>query len=255
MQRVRRLAVVAVVASLAVAGLSACRSEPSVAAYVGDGRISEARVQQIWDEAYDAVNAQRAAAAPAEGASPSAAGDAQAATMPITRRDVVRTLISADVLGRVARQGNVTLPADLRLGTFASLARVPADTEYVRLYAEATTLAALLQARAQNPPEATDADLREVYDAAAAAQLTGNATFEQFKAQLAPETRQAVQSAVAVRNEVNEVTGPLRIRVNPRYQPMDVTVWPYPSDTGEVVRLMVAPLGANDAVAPVSSAR
>ena len=255
MPRVRRLASVAVVASLAVAGLSACRSEPSVAAYVGAGRISEARVQQVWDQAYDAVNAQRAAgAAPAEAASPDAAGDTQAVAMPITRGDVVRALISADVLGRVARQQNVTLPADLRLSDYANRVRVPADTDYVRLYAEADALVSLLRAEAQGAPEPTNADLREVYDVLAADQLAGGATFEDFKAQLPEQNRQLVRSAVAVRNEINEVAGSLRIRVNPRYRPLDIAILNYQTQNGELRPLLVAPLGANDATAPVSSA-
>ena len=48
MQRVRRLASVAVVATLAVTGLSACRSAPDVAVYFGStAQISVAEVERL----------------------------------------------------------------------------------------------------------------------------------------------------------------------------------------------------------------
>ena len=82
MQRARRLASMVVVASLTVAGLSACRTEPSVAAYVGDsGRVTEKRVQQVWDDAQTALTD---AGAPGG--------------VPISRGDIVKTLVSADVI-------------------------------------------------------------------------------------------------------------------------------------------------------------
>src|SRR5688572_7651854 len=123
MQRARRLASVAVVASLAVAGLSACRSEPSVAAYVGAGKVTETRVQEVWDEAREAVTAD-AATRPQPSPSASAEPDA----MPITRSDVVRTLVAVEVLAEVAKRENVTLPADLSLADYATALRVPERT-------------------------------------------------------------------------------------------------------------------------------
>jgi hypothetical protein len=60
MERVRRLATVALTAAVAVAGLAGCRSAPSVAAYVGQNQISEDRVSAVYEEARD--NAATAAA-------------------------------------------------------------------------------------------------------------------------------------------------------------------------------------------------
>src|SRR4051794_33905678 len=86
----RRLAPSAVVASLAVARVSACRSEPSVAAYLGNDRIAESRVQDVWDEANDAVAA--------AGVQAGQAGQpGEAAPTPITRADVVRALVGVGV--------------------------------------------------------------------------------------------------------------------------------------------------------------
>ena len=51
MQRARRLASVAVVATLAVSGLAACRSQPDVAVYFGDtSAITVAEVQRIYND-------------------------------------------------------------------------------------------------------------------------------------------------------------------------------------------------------------
>ncbi len=245
MQRARRLASVAVVASLAVAGLSACRSEPSVAAYVGDSKITESRVQGIWDEAREAF-ASAPAPAPADGA------QAAPATLSITRSDVVRTLLSVDVLAEVAKRENVTLPADLSVPDYATALRVPENTEYVRLFAEADTYVKLLRQKAQDAPAASDADLREVYDVLAEnQQVPPGTTFEAFKTALPEQNKVLVQSAAAVRNDINEVTGGMGIRVNPRYQPIGIPVLEFQTQNGELRPLVVAKLGAGS-TAPVT---
>lgn len=244
MQRARRLVSVAVVASLAVAGLSACRSEPSVAAYVGGGKVTESRVQEVWDEAREALT-DAGPQAGAESASPAA--------LPITRSDVVRALVSVDVLTEVAKKENVTLPADPALADYASALRLPESTEYVRLYARSDSLIKALRQNAQNAPAPTDADLREVFDVLVAnEQIAPGSTFAEFKTALPAQNMQLVQSAAAVRNEINEVTGPLRIRVNPRYQPLGIPVLEFQTQAGELRPLVVAPLGAEGADSPVT---
>ena len=118
MQRARRLASVAVVASLAVAGLSACRSEPSVAAYAGGAKITEERVQDVWDDAREAFAAAPAPAADAAQAAP--------ATLSVTRADVVRILLSVKVLAEVAKRESLSLPADLSVPDYAAALRYAA---------------------------------------------------------------------------------------------------------------------------------
>jgi hypothetical protein len=242
MQRARRLASVAVVASLAVAGLSACRSEPSVAAYLGDSRLTESRVQDVWDEAHDAV---------VKAAGP--AGATSAVPMPITRADVVRTLISADLLADVAKQHSVSLPADLSLADYASSLHVPATTEFVRLYAEADAYVRLLRQDVKNPPAPSEADLREVFQVLAEnGQIQEGASFEQFKASLPESNMQLVQTATAVRQEIAEVTKPMKIKVNPRYQPLGIPVLQFQTQNGAVRPLVSVPLGTAGAD-PVSA--
>ena len=244
MQRVRRFASIAVVASLAVAGLSACRSEPTVAAYVGDsGRITETRVQEIWDDARTELT-EAAAQQPGASAGPAA--------MPITRGDIVRTLVSADVLAQAAQRQNVTVPANLPLGDYATQLRLPQTAEYVRLYAESDARIRLLRDKAQNAPAPTDADLREVYDVLIKSKgIEGGTTFEQFKTNLPPENLTLVKTAAAVRNQVAEVTKAMRIRVNPRYQPLTIPVLEFQAENGELRPLVTVPLGANADDSPV----
>jgi len=242
MQRARRLASAAVVASLAVTGLSACRSEPTVAAYVGkDVRITEARVQRVWNEAQAAVTA-----TPAQ--------DGQPARLRITRSDVVRTLLAVPILDEVAKRGSVTLPPQIDTSEAVAATQVPANTEFTRLYAHADTLVKLLRQQAQNAPEPTEADLRSVFDALVAHGEAQPGSFDSFKSSLPPQNAALLRSSTAVRNEITQVAGPMDIRVNPRYQPLAISVLDLQTQTGATEPLIVAPLGANENSAPVSDA-
>ncbi|MET0423966.1 MAG: hypothetical protein ABW046_08835 [Actinoplanes sp.] len=245
MTRARRLASVAVVASLAVTGLSACRSEPSVAAYVGDDkRITESQVQKLWDEVQDA-------AAPPAG---EAAG--QPAAVSITRTDIVRTLVSVDVLSEVAKAQSVGLPADLSLPDYANQLKLPETVEYVRLYATSDTLVRLLRAKAQSAPAPSDDDLKEVYDVLVANQgIDPGTSFDTFKTSLPAENKQLVQTSAAVRDQIEEATGKLDITVNPRYQPLSISVLEFQTQNGALRPLVVAPLGESDETSPVIDAR
>ncbi|WP_250001145.1 hypothetical protein [Actinoplanes sp. M2I2] len=251
MQHARRLASIAVVASLTVGGLSACRSEPSVAAYIGDKtRVTETRVQEVWDDAAAAVRSTAAEQPPA-----SAAPGAPAAPtgMPITRTDIVRTLVSNDVLTQVARRESVTLPADLPLGDYATQLRLPQQAEYVRLYAESDALLRALRTKAQaGAGEPTEADLREVFDVLVSAQeVPAGTTFEQFQTQLPAENLALVKTAAAVRKEVVETTQAMKITVNPRYQPLGIPVLEFQTQNGALQPLVTVPLGETTGNNPV----
>ncbi len=249
MQRARRLASIAVVASLTVAGLTACRSEPSVAAYVGNtSRVTEKRVQEIWDNA-SAELAKAAADQPQASGAPVA--------MPITRAEIVRTLVSNDVLGEVAEREGVALPADVPLGDYATQIRLPQTADYVRLYAESDTLLRQLRTKVQaSAPDAGDDDLREVFDVLVSSQeVPAATTFEQFKTQLPAENLALVKTAVAVRKEVAQVTDGMNITVNPRYAPLGIPVLEFQTQNGELRPLVIVPLGDTDNDSPVTDVR
>jgi hypothetical protein len=146
----------------------------------------------------------------------------------------------------------VTLPADLGLDTYAKQWHVKADTEFIKLYATANDYVKLLRQGATGSGELNEADLKQIYDILAAAGETNGASFEQFKSALPDQNKQLVTSSSAIRDQINEVTAPLNIRVNPRYQPAEITVLQFQTQNGAVEPLITAPFGDNQA-APVSA--
>ncbi|MBU2668797.1 hypothetical protein KOI35_35330 [Actinoplanes bogorensis] len=245
MRRARRLASIVVVASLGLAGLTACRAEPSVAAYVGDtAKVTEARVQEVWDNASAALTSAAAQQPEASGA---------AVKLPITRADIVRTLVGHDVMMAVAKRESVSVPTDLALGDYASQLRLPQSAEYVRLYAEFDGLIRALRTKVQSSAaNATDDDLREVFDVlTTSGEVPAGTTFEAFKQQLPAENLTLVKTAAAVKKEVAELTGTMDITVNPRYQPLGIPVLEFQTQQGELKPLVVVPLG-EDKGSPVT---
>jgi hypothetical protein len=243
MQRARRLASVVVVASLGVAGLSACQSAPSVAAYVGSSeRISQDRVDAVYNEVRDKLQA----------------ASSKPVTPPITRTDVVSVLVGSEMIDKIAAQQGVSAPADLQVPALAQALKLPADSEYVKLYAEWEGVVSALRSKVTTPATPTDADLHELFDSLIDAQQADPSTkFTDFKSQLAQSQNMAiVQQTVAVRNEIEKASAQFGIRVNPRYQPAQLPVLEtQDQNTGQLIPLMNAPVGPNDLVAPVTDAR
>jgi len=240
MRRARRLVSVAVVASLAVTGLSACRSAPAMAAYVGDVKISDARARAVYDEVHKAL----AAARPAANGAPA---------REVTRADVVGVLVGAELLPELAKQQNVSLTSDIPLETYAAALRLPANAEYTRLYVQASEYARQLLPKVTGGPQPTDADLREVFAALVKATGTSGTTFEQFKSGLTADNTKAVQTAAGLRQEIDDAATKADLRINPRYEGASLPVLQSQlQQDGPLVRLMSAPLAAGDA-APVSA--
>ena len=85
-----------------------------------------------------------------------------------------------------------------------------------------------------------------------AGEVPADTTFEQFRTQLPAENLQLVKTATAVRNEVAEVTDPMKITVNPRYQPLGIPVLEFQTQNGALRPLVVVPLGASGNTDPVT---
>ena len=211
MLRARRLVSAVVAASLALGGLSACRSEPAVAAYYGDsGQVSEQQVQDIWDEAYDALAAQTP--------------DAQV-QMPFTRSDIVHSLVVREIYGQMAQAHQVSLPAGLPYDEAATQSKLPADSEYVRLLVQNGVLRNLLTEKVGTSAQPAEADLRMVYDRlAAAGGVQPGTEFGAWSAGLSPQNRQLVAAAGVMRGEMQEVADDLHVKVSPRYQPFQLSL-------------------------------
>ena len=250
MQRARRLASVAVIATLAVTGLSACRSAPDVAVYFGSAsEISVAEVQRVFNDARSKFDAAQPQPAPGDGAS----AQPPAPSVPITGPDVVSALVSRDVAVRVAQQRNVSLPADLPLDEVAQSVGVPPDSEYVRIYAESRLLFNQLLQSAQ-PATAGDAELREVFEVfEATGAMQPGLTFEQFKGSVSPQAIETLGRATSVRKDVQAQLDQLNVRVNPRYEPAEIAVYSEPGPDNKPLSLVSVPLADTD-TSPVTDA-
>jgi hypothetical protein len=264
MQRARRLASVVVVASLGVAGLSACRSESSVAAYVGgSGRITTDRVDAVYNEVRDQLqasppDAQAPDGQPVDGQpTPASSGPV---TMPITRADVVSLLLGGGIVDKLAAAQGVAAPTeqDLQEAQLASALKLPANSEYAQLYAVWLFKVDALRAKVTTPGNPTDADLQELHDGLVAIQQYDPSTpFSKFKTDLAASANMSVvRQAAAVRDEIVKAGSQSDIRINPRYRPTKLPLLVTQDQrNGMIVPLITVPIGPQDQAAPVTDAR
>lgn len=237
MRRARRLASTTVVAALAVTGLSACRSAPTVAVYIGNAKaVTEAQVQQVWDD-----TAKKLVAGPQTGQ----------AVMPVTRQDIVNTLAGLDVLGRVVRQHGLTPTAVPTEGIAQSLG-LAADSTFAADFARYEGLIGALAGQSQ-PVQPTEQDVRSVYDRLrAAGGLSSDVTFEQFAGGLSDQGKQTLQGSFGLRRALQPDIEKLHVRTNPRYGATEVIVYAEPSQEGRLTTLVGVPLSSADTSAPVT---
>jgi hypothetical protein len=222
MQRARRLASVAAVATLAVAGLSACRSAPDVAAYVGSAKITEARVSAVFNDA-----------------KAKAAAGAQAA--PLQRQDVVDTLVGLDVMQVIAKQKGVTA-TDVPADQVAQSLGLRADAEYVGLYKQYRGLLAAVS-NGVAPAKPSTADLKDVYKRLTSA--GGNPqgqTFQQFQSGISAQDQQTLSTNIGLRNSLRPQVAKLNTVVNPDYTTPQLPLVSLQDAQGKEVPLVVLPL-------------
>jgi hypothetical protein len=237
MPRARRLASTAVVALLAVTGLSACRSAPDVAVYIGNTKaVTEDEVQRIWDD-----TTAKLVTNPQTGR----------AVMPITRQDIVNTLAGLDVLGRVVQQRGLSAANVPVEGIAQSLGLSP-DATFAADFARYEGLVGAIAAKSQ-PTQPTPADVRSVYDRLrAAGGLSSDVTFEQFAGGLSQQGRQTLQGSFGMRRDLQPEVEKMNVRANPRYGATEVIVYAEPSQEGRLTTLVGVPLSRSDASAPVT---
>ncbi|MEU4693362.1 hypothetical protein [Actinoplanes sp. NPDC023714] len=231
MLRARRLATAVVAASLTVGGLSACRSQPAVAVYIGQsGQITEHRVQQIWDDT--------------EGLLEEASGG-KATRMPIARADVVGLLLTNELYGRVAERDRVTLPATMPYDEVAGQIGLPATADITRLYTENAVLRqTLLQSAAGTAgAQPSDEDLRDVYQRFADNGAI-DVDFDAFKSSLQPADKQELQGAFALRDALETLVSDLDVEVSPRYENLELGISSYTDqNSGRSFSIVGVPFG------------
>ena len=235
MQLVRRLAIVATTGTLAVAGLAGCRSAPSVAAYVGQDRISEDRVSTVLDEARG-----NAIAPPAGQQGPPA----------IRRQDVVDTLVGLDVMREIARQRGLR-PTPLDPAQVGQAIGVKPSAEYVRLYGEYRGLLNAIGSAAK-PAQPTEADLRDVYNRLTAGGANPNgASFQAFSTGIPEQDRQTLAQNIGLRNDLQPQIAKLNTVVNPKYAPPQLPLVSTQGADGQELPLVVLSFAPTQAAPPV----
>ena len=160
--------------------------------------------------------------------------------------DVVSAMISRDVAIRVAKQQNVTLPAQLPLDEVAQSLGLPANAEYVKIYGEGRILFNLLLQGAK-PAQAGDAELRHVFEVfQATGAMQPGLTFEQFKGSVSEQAIETLGRATTVRKDVEAQLDQLDVRVNPRFGAAEIAVYSEPGPANKPLSLVSVPLADTD---------
>jgi SurA-like protein len=247
MQRARRLASTAVVAVLAVAGLSACQQSPDVAAYVGGETISEKRVQDIYGQVRDQLTAAREQAQQQGEANGASAEPLPPLAMPIKQQDVLNALLTVDVLRKSAKARGVQAADSPTVEQVAQARNYSPEWEYTRLYTETYRLRTALQS-AVKPATLTEADLRDVHQRLVKGGAADpSTTFEQFQSTLSPENKTLLETYVAMRTELQDIVEDEKVKLNPRYGNQQITLLSAQGANGQDVPLISLAFAGNEA--------
>ena len=208
MQRARRLASVAVVASLAVAGLTACRSAPSTAAYIGSGagaaKVSQNDVEAIYKDSK--LNGTEARTATDGSITPPAQH---------TRQQIVDTMVGLDVFRAYGKANNIT-PQAVAADQMATSMFLKPGAKFVPLYAEYEGYLEAAGAKVA-PQQVTEADVRDIFNRLTAAGILGNTTFETWVGGISQQLQQLLAQRIALKKAIEPVAAKMDIVVNPRY--------------------------------------
>jgi hypothetical protein len=193
--------VVAVIAMgvLATVALSACRSEPGAAAFVGPTRITNAHISQVIKSV------------PA-GSGLTGDDAKKLAIEDTTFNDLVAKLAKDKGYGSVTPdQAEISqIATQLKISTAAA-----ASNEFIKLLAQTTAWEKLLVAKLP-PVTPTDADLREVFDNLQKANvIQAGVTYEQAKSTIAGI--QGIGTAFTVRDAVVAAAKKYDVSINPRW--------------------------------------
>ena len=229
MQRARRVAVVAVLAVLGALALAGCRSQPGVAYYIGDAKVSESRIDQLARDAKAKVDDYNRKLVDEQGP--------QAQLLPVPGGDdIVAALVTREVVRRVADE------LDARPESSGS-PQGP-QSEYNRADAETVAYLNAIAVSMQDsrPPAPSDDDLRATFDRAVALRIVGPGDFAQFKQEILQSPN--VPLVFAVRAKVMAAAARYRVTVNPRYQPAEFPLLRVRDPEGRPSVLLGLPMGS-----------
>jgi hypothetical protein len=197
MQRVRRLASVAAVAA-ALLALSACRSHPNVAAYIGDEEVTEAQVTEVVEDLEQKLG--------------------EEAGVPLPARDRVVTLLVLDaVCAQVSAEKGYRPRMQYPVEYVVQQYGLPADSTFVQRRAALETC--LSGFPAADPVAPTEDELADLVQRAREAGVIPEETpFAEAAQQLDGEL---LRGRLALRRVIVEAMAGYDITVNPRYRPLE----------------------------------
>ena len=199
--RARRLSAAAVLAVIGVLVLGACaRSNPSVAAYVGNTAYTKSEV----DRAFDALPKEQTKQNPRA-----------------LRQFIVSMMVLSEVAERNASAAGKPLakPTPDQLQQVAGRVGLPADSAFVRLQARYQVAVQYLESEAKST-EPDDTLRREIFDSLRAkGVIPDGTTFEQVRAAI---DSSELRHLVGVRSLVGDLANRYRVRVNPEYAPLEL---------------------------------
>ncbi|MFI6821795.1 hypothetical protein ACIBJE_12705 [Micromonospora sp. NPDC050187] len=225
--RARRLVAVASVA-VGLVALSGCRSEPGVAAYIGDQRITEEAVTRILDELRDDA----ASSTPEQPATDQPAGQPGAPGEPRLpgRGEVVSTLVLGEVCQRLSAEKGYRPQNEVPVEQISQQLGYPTNTAYPQRVAELYTCLSGVPAGAPVAP--TEQEMTDLVKAGKkAGAIPDEVTVEQAASQL---DGQQLRTALATRNALAEAVEGYDVTVNPRYRPLSFRVLSFPGDVAAV---------------------
>ncbi|MBT8227963.1 MAG: hypothetical protein HKP61_22810 [Dactylosporangium sp.] len=211
--------------------LSGCRSDPTVAAYVGSEQYTLRDVNEMLKGVEDTLDT----------LSEAQRGTISYATI---RQLALRALVLGDLAERIAADRGIPVPAADRGAVLQGFA-FPADSDAARVLLqtrfaeEITRTDAALRALAQAAPavEPTEADQREAYTNLTAGGQPIAETFEAVRPYL---TRQTIGQGIGLKQWLQESVDHYHVVVNPKYAPLEWNVSMWLSQTVET--FVVVPL-------------
>jgi hypothetical protein len=229
-----RLVLVAAVAMLGGLTLSGCQRDPAVAARVDGEVITEAQVDQIFNDSPPQTLAS---------ASPTSGPAAPSGSAGITRADVVKTLV-LDKLCENLRAKEQFRVAAVTPDQIAARDNVAATSPYAIQEAKTESCVSGAVATA-TPAKPTDEEVIDIYNRAKAAGIVDKPLSE-IKEGLSADS--GVQQYIGLKHALDRVIKSGSIELNPRYRGLDFAL----NDLGTGIPLIVSTMGGHgsDAIQP-----
>jgi hypothetical protein len=237
----RRFAAAAVLSVLVVTAVAGCRSDPTIAAYVGDQTYDTARVEQLYDEARRSQA--DPSASPSPQAEPTPTPAAQPATALVSRQQIVAALVGRDVAAAVAAEKGVAKIA-VDPANVARVLGIPPKAEYATVYADFLGYVEAL-VRASNATTPSDADVQDVMDRLVAAELAQPLSLEEARNSFGPANLSVIARAAEVRDQLEAQAAKSNVVINPRYAPADLGLIEVPDQQGRPYPLILVRLDAD----------